>query len=242
MQPSPREQYPGYPQQRLIMKPDLLQELSGIDIPLGPWDHNTTPLPSPEEIAELAQQGIPLDTLGRPVHPWAQELLTSEHGGMVTGKGAYWHWGPNKTADPIVITREDRPRILLITRSDTGALALPGGFLDGNEDPHTAAQRELQEETGFTADQSGVLVYQGPVADLRTTLHAWAETTAYLFEVDTAQAVRGNDDALNADWYYVDELPKALFGSHAMLVANARPKLNRPRASNCLCGSSPPTP
>ena len=210
--------YPGYPAQRFSSQ---AESLAGIDIPFGPWDHNTHPLPDPDETERFTEQGLTTDSLGRPLHPWAEDLLSPEKGGMVTGKGAYWHWGPNRTADPIVITNEERPRILLIERSDTGNLALPGGFIDGDEHPHAAAQRELLEETGFPANQQGQLVYRGPVADLRTTLHAWAETSAYLFTVDEPLEVHGNDDALSADWYFVDELPDILFGSHAQLVALA---------------------
>ena len=210
--------YPGYPAQRFSSQ---AESLAGIDIPFGPWDHNTHPLPDPDETERFTEQGLTTDSLGRPLHPWAEDLLSPEKGGMVTGKGAYWHWGPNRTADPIVITNEEHPRILLIERSDTGNLALPGGFIDGDEHPHAAAQRELLEETGFSANQQGQLVYRGPVADLRTTLHAWAETSAYLFTVDEPLEVHGNDDALSADWYFVDELPDILFGSHAQLVALA---------------------
>ena len=209
------ETYPGYPNQRFTCSGEVLENTT---VPFGPWDHNTHPLPLNEEIERFVQKGLAIDDLGRPLHPWADELL---EGGVTTGKGAYWHWGPNRTADPIVITNEQRPRILLIERSDTGAFALPGGFLNGDEDPHAAAQRELLEETGFTSQQEGQLIYQGPVADLRTTLHSWAETSAYLFIVDGTEEVHGNDDALSADWYFVDELPDKLFGSHARLVALA---------------------
>lgn len=215
------ENYPGYPTERLIIDVDPQAPLQGMEIPDGPWAFHTTPLPSFEQSLHFINAGYQTDSLGRPLHPWAHTLLSSEQGGIVTGKGAYWNWGPNATADPIVITTEARPRILLIQRSDTGALALPGGFVDSAEDPYDTARRELQEETGLTIAADGQLVYSGPVADLRTTLHAWAETSAYVFRIDAPQPVSGNDDALNADWYYVDELPDQLFGSHAMLVQRA---------------------
>lgn len=216
--PQTSEHYPGYPTQRFACD---TEPVNGIEIPFGPWDSNTHDLPSPETIQSFQERGLYIDALGRPLHPWADMLLKPENGGMVTGKGAYWFWGPNKTADPIIMTREDRPRILLIERSDTGALALPGGFIDGSEDSHDCAVREAQEETGIALNAVGELLYQGPVADVRTTLHAWAETSAYLFTVDEASPVRGNDDAKSAGWYYVDELNGTLFGSHAWLVQQA---------------------
>ncbi|MGV9001627.1 MAG: NUDIX domain-containing protein [Candidatus Saccharimonadaceae bacterium] len=218
------ENYPGYPTERLVLNLADGDSLQDIDLPDGPWTFNTIPLPTLEDSLTFIDKGYQTDAIGRPLHPWAHTLLQEENGGVVLGKGAYWRWGPNATADPIVITKEDRPRILLIERSDTGALALPGGFVDGNEPPLVAACREVQEETGLEIAASGTLIYQGPVADLRTTLHAWAETSAYLFTVDKPSPVKGNDDALAADWYFVDELPDKLFGSHAQLVKMAMEK------------------
>lgn len=215
------EHYPGYPAERLTLDLSDEQSLQGVPIPDGPWEIHGQPLPTIEVTQQAHEAGYQTDASGRPLHPWARLLLSSEHGGTPTGKGAYWHWGPNKTADPIVITSELRPRILLIERSDTGMLALPGGFIDQDEDPLACARRELEEETGLELSQEGTLVYQGPVADLRTTLHAWAETSAYLFTVETPSKVRGNDDAISAKWYFLDELPNTLFGSHADLVKMA---------------------
>lgn len=213
------EPYPGYPTTRLHLDISDTASLEGIELPHGPWEHTTAPLPTPEESAAFKAKGYQLDSLGRPLHPWALELLKTE--GVVVGKGFYWKWGPNPTADPIVITNEPRPRILLIERGDTGAYALPGGFIDGDEPAEAAARRELKEETGLELTQSGICVYEGPVADRRTTLHAWAETAAYLFTVDAPAPVEGADDARSAGWYPIDELPGILYGSHALLVQRA---------------------
>lgn len=224
---TPPDHYPGYPTEKLTLNIQPSESLQDIDLPAGPWEMNSSPLPTLEEVRSFENKGLETDALGRPLHPWAHMLLSDR--GVITGKGAYWHWGPNATADPIVITNEARPRILLITRSDTGMLALPGGFIDKDEQPLESARRELLEETGLELDSTATLVYQGPVADLRTTLHAWAETSAYLFTVPKPSAVQGQDDAVNADWYYIDELSDTLFGSHAMLVETALKQRDVPR-------------
>lgn len=122
-----------------------------------------------------------------PVHPWAAEMAADPGIGLVTGKGAYWNYGPNYTADPIVIRRDfEEPHILLIQRADTGNWALPGGFVDNGEDPGLAAEREAEEESGIVISRfkhTRSYIYGGPIADLRTTANAWPETSAYCFEL-----------------------------------------------------------
>ena len=62
-----------------------------------------------------------------PVHP---NIHLNDISSLPEGRGAFWNWGPNYTADPIVLTTEDRPQVLLIRRQDNNMLALPGGFVD----------------------------------------------------------------------------------------------------------------
>jgi 8-oxo-dGTP diphosphatase len=157
-----------------------------------------------------------------PIHPKLSEMGPE----TPIGKGAYWNWGPNYTADPIVITDEQRPRVLLIKRSDTGDYALPGGFVDDTElhDPILAAYRELKEETGLTIEVEGELIYQGVVDDPRATANAWPETSAYVFTISEPIPVKAGDDAREANWYFIDDLPSKLYGSHAALIEKALEK------------------
>ncbi|MBI3889195.1 NUDIX domain-containing protein [Candidatus Saccharibacteria bacterium] len=199
-----------------------METFDTLTLPEGPWTTTINVLPSGEEQEQLRRQGYELDGLGRPLHPWLREMLTDPEVGVVTGLGEYWHWGPNKTADPIVINNDNTPKILLIKRSDTGIWALPGGFVDGDESAETAARRELQEETGLLlVGTDGEQVYDGVVADLRTTAHAWAETTAILWRVEGTPTVHAGDDAAGAQWFEVNELPDQLHGSHAVLIEQA---------------------
>lgn len=217
-----RTTYPGYPEQRLVLASDF-DTYGIIDIPDGPWETTHDIPPTPAETKLFQDAGYETDTLGRPLHPWLKNMITDPAIGVVTGKGKYYHWGPNYTADPIVMTTETRPRVLLIQRSDTGRWALPGGFVDSYEtDTEHTARRELREETGIVLPPTvGIPIYQGVVADTRTTAHSWAETAAYLYTVDTIIAAKGQDDAMDATWRYVDELDGTLFGSHAALIAIA---------------------
>ncbi len=142
--------------------------------------------PTDEEKSRFRQLGYELDSHGRPLHPWRDRL---PH--LAEGKGFFYHWGPNYTVDPVVISQTTTPRLLLIQRGDTGRWAFPGGFLETNEDIHTAGLRELQEETGLAqVDSSGRVVYTGVVNDRRATLHAWPETSAILWRTHTAYPVQ----------------------------------------------------
>ncbi len=149
-----------------------------------------------------------------PLHPWC-DLLEQ----LPEGKGNFYHYGPNYTADPIVITNG---KLLLIQRGDSGKWALPGGFVDPGEDAVTAGLRELGEEANLALnDNNPQIVYEGPVDDPRATLNAWPETTALLWRLVDEQPVAAGDDAQDAAWFALDKLPAELHGSHAALIEQA---------------------
>lgn len=212
--------YPGYPTTRLII--ENARELDDLTLPEGPWTARAIPYPNHAQQIALKNNGYELDSLGRPLHPWLRDMLSNPEVGVVTGTGEYWNWGPNKTADSVLLNTDPIPKVLLIKRGDTETWALPGGFLNEGEDPVEAARRELFEEAGvIIAPTDGTLVYDGVVADLRTTAHAWAETTAMLWYVDHTPKVYSNDDAIDAAWFSSDELPDKLHGSHRVLIEKA---------------------
>lgn len=227
--------YPGYPTTRLTSINVSMTPDGTLILPDGEWTKNNTNLPTPVESEAFKAAGYDTDTEGRPLHPWLKQMLDDPEVGVVTGRGFYHQWGPNYTADPVVLTREDRTSVLLIQRGDTGVWALPGGFIDpGETNPADSARRELFEEANLKLDLEGDLIYQDVVADLRTTAHAWAETSAYSFVVDERLPVGVTDpnEVKKVKWFYADELPKQLHGSHAVLIELALERLkNPPRAS-----------
>jgi ADP-ribose pyrophosphatase YjhB (NUDIX family)/thiamine kinase-like enzyme len=227
--------YPGYPDKRLVIQ--NLDTLEHMTLPDGEWSTDDHELPSLDKQQWLQEQGYTLDDLGRPLHPWLNDMLTNPEVGVVTGRGFYWEWGPNRTGDPIVINTDEIPKILLIQRADTGAWALPGGFVDNDESGTDTARRELFEETGLMITGEPHEIYSGVVADIRTTAHAWAETTAVLWRVHGTPAVKANDDASNVNWFPIDELPDNLHGSHNALIEQAIVRIDSARPAHAL--SSP---
>src|SRR3954462_1965957 len=103
---------------------------------------------------------------------------------------------PALTVDLVLVTREGRPRVLLIKRKKdpfAGSWAFPGGFVDEGERLTDAAVRELKEETGLEVGEVEQLYTAGdPGRDPR----GWTVSVAYLVRVDPAELapVAADDD------------------------------------------------
>lgn len=219
--------YPDYPPNNDRLWCDgQLDAMEPLVLPVGAWETSEGATPTIFEQQTFASKNLRLDAWGRPVHPWFDDMLSDADIGVVTGKGAYWNWGPNYTADSIVIRHDlAEPHILLIERGDTGQWALPGGFIDKDEGSLTAALRETKEETGLDITACNRLkygqVYSGPLADIRVTANAWPETTAFRFDLldgMTIGDIRGGDDAQAAAWVPISEIGDQMFGSHRLLI------------------------
>ncbi len=117
--------------------------------------------------------------------------------------------------------------ILLIQRKNDpfkGDWALPGGFVDKNEDLETAAKRELEEETGLKVDQMEQLhTFGKPGRDPRDRM----VSVAYATTINRGSAViAAADDASDAKWFLLDSLPKLAFDHQEvikMAIAKVKP-------------------
>lgn len=118
---------------------------------------------------------------------------------------------PAVTADCVVITKEDTPKILLIQRGDDpykGCWAFPGGFMNMDETTEQCAIRELEEETGLKVEK----VHQiGAYSKVDRDPRGRTITVAYLTIVDSPKYVVGKDDAAEAEWFPLSALPKLAF-------------------------------
>ena len=113
--------------------------------------------------------------------------------------------------------------VLLITRANPpfqGAYALPGGFLDVNEeDLPTCARRELQEETGLRApaDMPLVGIYSDPKRDPRGQIISAVYLALYDWPPPKPEAA---DDAATAQWVPASQAQPLAF-DHAQVLADA---------------------
>ena len=128
---------------------------------------------------------------------------------------------PSVTVDIVLLTREPRPRVLLIRRKRdpfAGAWALPGGFIEMDETLEESARRELREETGIEA---GELVQVYTFGDPGRDPRGRTISVAYRGHVD-AEALRpvAADDAAEVGWFALDALPALAF-DHARIIAMA---------------------
>ncbi len=133
---------------------------------------------------------------------------------------------PAVTTDIVIFTlRDGRLKLLLIKRGGEpyqGRWALPGGFVELDEDLEASARRELEEETGV----SGVYLEQlytfgRPDRDPRERVI----TVAYYALIPSDQVrLQAATDAEAVGWFAFEELPPLAF-DHDEIVAMAHQRL-----------------
>ena len=124
---------------------------------------------------------------------------------------------PAVTVDIIVIYKDKQPKILLIQRKHApfkGTWALPGGFLDMDEDLQTAALRELKEETHI--ENISLKQFKAYGAVNRDPRGRTVSVVFYAFVENELKALAG-DDASEAKWFRLSELPKLAFDHKQIL-------------------------
>ncbi|MFA6949655.1 MAG: NUDIX hydrolase [Lentimicrobiaceae bacterium] len=134
----------------------------------------------------------------------------------------YQYPRPAVTVDALVFRNTGQgPQILLIKRGNPpfqGMWAIPGGFVEMDETLETAAQRELQEETGI----SGVSLKQyGAYGAINRDPRHRTISVAYAgLLTDPHAHAEASDDAADCEWFYLDRLPETAF-DHKLLIEDA---------------------
>jgi len=125
---------------------------------------------------------------------------------------SYKYPHPAITADCVVFAvDDDTSRVLLVQRKnepEKGKWAFPGGFMNIDETTEEAAKRELKEETGLEVDE---VIQVGVFDTVDRDPRERVISVAYLTALDHLPAVTGGDDASQAQWFRIDEMPELAF-------------------------------
>lgn len=126
-------------------------------------------------------------------------------------KYCYKYPRPSVTTDCVIFGFDKEGlSVLLVQRGIDpykGCWAFPGGFLQMDEDAETGARRELLEETGF---QTNSIEQFGTFSAVNRDPRGRVITIAYYALVRKGE-VKGGDDAADARWFPVDDMPLLAF-------------------------------
>jgi len=115
------------------------------------------------------------------------------------------------TVDAVILRKSGDYELLLIKRKNEpfkDCWALPGGFVDQNEDLKVAAIRELEEETQIkVTDLEQIGAFGKPFRDPRGHMIS----VAYFGFVPENTIAVAADDAKETGWFSVKDLPKLAF-------------------------------
>jgi 8-oxo-dGTP diphosphatase len=130
------------------------------------------------------------------------------------------------TVDCVVFAVVDEARRVLLIRRGwapfAGGWALPGGFIEMDEDLEAAARRELSEETGLRdLYLEQLYTFGDPGRDPRGRV----VSVAYYALVDPAgHQLEAASDADAVEWFAVDALPELAF-DHQVILETALERL-----------------
>lgn len=221
------------PEPRTFTHPDVLAAV----VAGASWADPETDPARIDWTARQAAAVIPFRVVnGRPVNP-------CESTGIRYGRNELGHWGEQVCADALVSAHDAAGHrwIVMVERSDGHGWALPGGYVDPGEDPTDAAVRELQEETGLTANPRDPWVTTLParyVPDPRASDEAWMVTVPVRIDFGPCEhpwqlpLPTAGDDAVCATWvladtfealtaYVADEFYADIFPAHRAMLADA---------------------
>lgn len=137
----------------------------------------------------------------------------------------YKYQRPALTVDAIVLRKNINIEVLLIQRGQPpfeNKWAFPGGFVDMEETVEYAVERELLEETGLTGIKLKQF-YTFSALD-RDPRHRTISVAFVGIAVSDIEPKAG-DDAKNAKWFNVDNLPELAFDHKEIMEKVLKEKL-----------------
>lgn len=127
----------------------------------------------------------------------------------------YQYPRPSVTVDAILISKQNS--VLLIQRGGEpfkGLWALPGGFIEMDESLEAACHRELEEETGIRVGE--IIQFKAYGSVDRDPRGRTISVVFYSFQDEESVPTAG-DDAANAQWFPIDQLPELAFDHQQIL-------------------------
>lgn len=143
-------------------------------------------------------------------------------------KFSYSYPRPALTVDAILFSYTGNElKVLLIQRADEPFMnrwAFPGGFVEENETVDSALEREIREETSLVIDRYNQFYFaSGPGRDPR----GWTVSCCYIGFINWKTAsVKAGDDAKNASWFSLINLPELAF-DHEQIFIKAKDYLKK---------------
>jgi 8-oxo-dGTP diphosphatase len=150
---------------------------------------------------------------------------------LMVKKGKYvYDWPrPMVAADAAVFGFfEGKVKLLLVNRKNEpfrGKWALPGGFVDIDEEVEDAVARELEEETGLVGVAlEQIYTFSKCGRDPRGRVFT---VTFIGFVTEEWRKVKAGDDAAKARWFDIGKLPRDMAFDHDEVTRFAIRKLKR---------------
>lgn len=141
------------------------------------------------------------------------------------GNFVYKYPHPAVTTDCVIFGFDGQQlKVLLVERGIEpykGHWAFPGGFLKMDETADEGALRELKEETGL---ETAYIEQLGAFSDVKRDPRERVITIAFYALVNITE-VKGGDDAADARWFRIDDMPLLAFDhDHILRMAQKRLK------------------
>lgn len=140
---------------------------------------------------------------------------------MSESKFCYDYPRASLTTDSVIFKLESGTlNLLLIERKHDpfkNCWALPGGFLEMDENGLECAKRELLEETGLVVDE---MEQTGTYTDVNRDPRGRTISIAYTTLITNEVNLNAGDDAKNVEWFSLFDLPPLAF-DHIKVIQDA---------------------
>ena len=116
---------------------------------------------------------------------------------------------------------DDRERVLLQKRGDSGKWGFPGGAIELGETPEEAAIREVKEETGLDIQVESLIgIYTDSDIRYPNGDEAHSICIAYRLEAVSGQLACDGVETAELKYFALDELPEMFCKQHEELKAD----------------------